>query len=97
MHICRQRKEKRKHRELKKKAKIRAAQLLAAEGGADEAAPDGERLFSLGVVPGDERQLKKIAAAAAPGEKEMDMLEADDSDDGLMVSWGFGFVAVHPS
>lgn len=55
--------EKRKRRELKKKAKVRTAQLLAAEGGeatgGTTGAPDDEQLFGLGVLD--------AAAAAGAG------------------------------
>jgi hypothetical protein len=73
------RKEKRKRREIKKKAKVRTAQLLAAEGGEDNSgAPDDEQLFGLGVLDAaaagiagaqegssSSKRSKKAAAAAA--------------------------------
>jgi hypothetical protein len=96
---CRLRRERRKRREAKKKAKVRAAQLLQSQGGDEgaEAAPDGEALFSLGVIDvgaaaagaGKGRKgadaLARIAAAAAPGAAEMEMLEEPESD-GMVVS-----------
>jgi hypothetical protein len=63
-----------------------------------EAAPDGETLFSLGAIDvgpaaaaagkggkkgGD--MLSRLAAAAAPGAAEMELLEEPDSD-GMVVS-----------
>jgi hypothetical protein len=98
------RKEKRKRREIKKKAKVRTAQLLAAEGGEDNSGvPDDEQLFGLGVLDaaaagveaGDKEGrskkqvaaaaaaavLKKVSSAAAPGERELELLEAPDEDE----------------
>jgi hypothetical protein len=80
---------------------VRAAQLLQSQGGDEgaEAAPDGEALFSLGAIDvgaaaaaagsGKGRKgadaLARIAAAAAPGAAEMELLEEPESD-GMVVS-----------
>lgn len=43
----------RKRREMKRKARLRAAQYAAGGGGEDgDVAPDDERMFSLGDLPG---------------------------------------------
>jgi hypothetical protein len=102
------RKEKRKRRELKKKAKVRNAQLSAAEGGEDNSgAPDDEQLFGLGVLDAAAAAaggkaggkaaaaaaaaaavLKKVSSAAAPGERELELLEApEDDDEGQVRGW----------
>ncbi len=46
--------ERRKRRELKKKARVRSAQYAAGADGGEDAggAPDDERMFSLGDLPG---------------------------------------------
>jgi hypothetical protein len=66
LNLRRLRRERRKRREAKKKAKLRAAQLLLSQGGDEgvEAAPDGETLFSLGAI-----DVAGGAAAAVVGSK----------------------------
>ncbi|KIY92297.1 hypothetical protein MNEG_15666, partial [Monoraphidium neglectum] len=87
--------ERRKRREAKKKARVRSAQYAAgADAGEDAAgAPDDERLFSLGDLPGGAPQPAKrrkgaggalagVAEAAAPNEDLLEAIEADSDDEG---------------
>lgn len=87
---ARLKREKKNRREMKKKAKIRALQMISSQGiatGEDDLftlssikgpATDGKASSKLG----SKGLLSTVAEVSAPGERDMEILEADSDDDG---------------
>eukprot|EP00798_Chlamydomonas_sp_ICE-L_P025161 gene25161-10792_t len=74
-----ERREKKRRREMKKKARIRAAQMLAGDGTGDDQAEGAPTHHDH--IKGAKGALGKVSSAVAPGEEELELLEADSQDE----------------